>query len=111
MLRLALSNLISNSLKFSSRRSSRRRIEVGAEYSIDGSLVLHVRDNGVGFNMDHSDKLFGVFQRLHSHENFEGLGIGLAIVDRIIQKHGGQVWATGSEGEGAAFYCSLPLRD
>jgi light-regulated signal transduction histidine kinase (bacteriophytochrome) len=111
MLRLALSNLISNSLKFSSRLSSRRRIEIGAEYSKDGSLVLHVRDNGMGFNMDQADKLFGVFQRLHSHEHFEGLGIGLAIVDRIIQKHGGQVWATGTEGEGAAFYCSLPLQD
>jgi signal transduction histidine kinase len=111
MLRLALSNLISNSLKFSSQLSSRRRIEIGAEYSKDGSVVLHVRDNGMGFNMDQADKLFGVFQRLHSHEHFEGLGIGLAIVDRIIQKHGGQVWATGTEGEGAAFYCSLPLQD
>ncbi|HZI50764.1 MAG TPA: ATP-binding protein, partial [Terriglobia bacterium] len=107
MLRLALVNLISNALKFSSR-AAKRRIEIGGAYSSDGSVVFHVKDNGVGFNMDDADKLFGVFQRLHSNEEFEGMGIGLAIVDRIMQKHGGQTWATGTEGGGATFYCSLP---
>jgi signal transduction histidine kinase/DNA-binding response OmpR family regulator len=107
MLRLALVNLVSNALKFSSRRS-RRRIEIGGAYSSEGSVVFQIRDNGIGFNMDYADRLFGVFQRLHPREEFEGLGIGLAIVDRILQRHGGQVWATGTEGEGATFYCSLP---
>ena len=107
MLRLALVNLISNALKFSSRRS-RRRIEIGGAYSSEGCVVFHIRDNGIGFNMDYADRLFGVFQRLHPREEFEGIGIGLAIVDRILQRHDGQVWATGTEGEGATFYCSLP---
>ena len=107
MLRLALVNLVSNALKFSSRRS-RRRIEIGGAYSSEERVVFHIRDNGIGFNMDYADKLFGVFQRLHPREEFEGIGIGLAIVDRILQRHDGQVWATGTEGEGATFYCSLP---
>ena len=106
MMRLALFHLISNALKFSSPRPN-RKINVGAE--LDGNnILLHVRDNGVGFNMDHAGRLFGIFQKLHSHEEFEGAGIGLAIVRRIIEKHGGRTWATGVGGEGATFYCSLP---
>ena len=107
MLRIVLVNLISNALKFSSSRSQ-RRIEIGSTYSAIGNVVFYVRDNGVGFDMERAEKLFGVFQRLHSHEEFEGMGIGLAIVNRIMHKHGGRVWATATEGEGAAFYCSLP---
>ncbi|HET9943113.1 MAG TPA: ATP-binding protein, partial [Terriglobia bacterium] len=107
MLRVVLIHLISNALKFSSLRS-KRRIEIGSTHSASGSIVFYVRDNGVGFDMERAEQLFGVFQRLHTHEEFEGAGIGLAIVNRIIQRHGGRVWATSTAGEGAAFYCSLP---
>ena len=107
MLRVVVAALISNALKFSSHRPE-RRIEIGATETVEGDVVFHVRDNGAGFNMEYEDKLFHVFQRLHSHEEFEGAGIGLAIVACIIRRHGGRTWATGIVDQGATFYCSLP---
>ena len=107
MLRVAVAALISNALKFSSHRPE-RRIEIAATETVEGDIVFHVSDNGAGFNMEYEDKLFHVFQRLHSHEEFEGAGIGLAIVACIIRRHGGRTWATGIVDQGATFYCSLP---
>jgi signal transduction histidine kinase len=108
MLRVVFVNLVSNALKFASRRVE-RRIEIGSATSVNETdVVFYVRDNGVGFDMDCADKLFGVFERLHSEDNFEGKGVGLATVRRIIHKHGGRAWAASASDEGATFYCSLP---
>jgi light-regulated signal transduction histidine kinase (bacteriophytochrome) len=105
LLAVVLENLIGNAWKFTSKRDS-ARIEFGVSDS-KGRLVYFVRDNGAGFDMAYASKLFGTFQRLHSAKEFEGTGIGLATVQRIAQRHGGQVWAEGEVGRGAAFFFTL----
>jgi PAS domain S-box-containing protein len=109
MMRQVFANLISNAIKFSSTTKN-PRIQVGATVSGD-ETVYYVRDNGVGFDMKYADKLFGVFQRLHSVNEFEGTGIGLAIVKRIITRHGGRVWADGKVNAGATIYFALPNKE
>lgn len=108
MVRQVLFNLLSNAIKFSKSKEE-RMIEIG---SMPGQTehTYYVKDNGVGFNMAHASKLFGVFERLHPSKEFEGTGIGLAIVQRIIHRQGGKVWAEGEVGKGATFYFTLPNR-
>lgn len=102
----AIINLIENAIKYSSKKMS-PIIEISS-YKDEDNIVFCITDNGAGFDMLYYDKLFGVFQRLHALEEFDGTGVGLAIVQRIITKHGGKVWATGKVNEGAKFYFSIP---
>ncbi len=98
-------NLISNAVKYS-KKEGVSIIEIGCSKA-DGEDIYYVKDNGVGFDMQYADKLFGVFQRLHKQSEFEGTGIGLALVHSIITKHGGRIWAEARVGEGATFYFTL----
>ncbi len=109
LLRLVLVNLISNAVKFTGNRAQ-ARIEIGGVPSANGETVIFIRDNGAGFNPRYAEKLFGVFQRLHSTDEFEGTGIGLANVRRIVRRHGGRAWAEGVVEGGATFYFSVPKR-
>ena len=108
MIRQVFVNLIANAIKFTRSREA-AMIEVGG-YAKESGNVYYVRDNGIGFDMQYIDKLFGAFQRLHNGEEFEGMGIGLAIVKRIINQHGGKVWAEGRENEGSTFYFTLQAK-
>src|SRR6185312_4258574 len=98
-------NLISNAVKYSSKKAN-PEVNIGSEEQ-EGKIIYYVKDNGAGFDMAYADKLFGVFQRLHTKQEFDGIGIGLAIVQRIVTRHGGRVWAEGMPGEGATFYFTL----
>lgn len=105
LLHQMMSNLIGNAFKYTGK-VDRARVQIGMEESEDGEVVF-IRDNGVGFDMSHADQLFAAFRRLHSRKDFEGTGVGLAIVDRIVRRHGGRIWATAEPGSGATFYFTL----
>jgi light-regulated signal transduction histidine kinase (bacteriophytochrome) len=106
-------NLVTNAVKFTARQAN-AAIEIGTDQQYrdqlrDGEAVIYVRDNGAGFDMAHSNKLFNAFQRLHTEDEFPGTGIGLATVSRIVERHGGRVWAEAQLGRGATFYVLLKV--
>ena len=106
LMRQVFFNLLSNAVKFTRHREV-ARIQIGSESDSEQNMY-YVKDNGVGFDAKYSNKLFGVFQRLHSEAEFEGTGVGLALVQRIIHRHGGRIWAEGKLNEGATFFFTLP---
>ena len=106
LIRQVLVNLIAKAVKFTRKREV-ALIEIGGKTG-DSEIIYFVRDNGTGFDMRYYDKLFGVFQRLHNQDEYEGSGAGLAIVKRIVSRHGGRVWAEGEADQGATFYFALP---
>ena len=108
MLRQVWYNLLHNALKFTSKKEA-PQIEIGSLEN-KGCNIYYVKDNGAGFDGKYAHNLFGVFQRLHRQEEFEGTGLGLALVKRIISKHGGDIWAEASPQQGATFYFSIPKR-
>jgi light-regulated signal transduction histidine kinase (bacteriophytochrome) len=99
-------NLVGNAWKFTARKE-RARIEIGRTAGADGNPVMFVRDNGAGFDMAYASRMFEAFQRLHACDEFEGTGIGLAIVHRVIARHGGRIWADAAPQQGASFYFTL----
>jgi len=109
MLRQVFVNLITNAIKFTGTKSQ-ASIEIGVDRPTSAEIVIFVRDNGVGFDMEYASKLFGVFQRLHRADEFEGTGIGLANARRIVHRHGGRTWAEGVPDKGATFFIALPTR-
>lgn len=109
LIKLVLQNLILNSIKFTGKQQN-AIIKIGYEEKNEKEYTFYIKDNGAGFKMEYAGKLFGVFQRLHSSEEYEGTGIGLATVRRIINRHNGSVWAEGIENEGATFFFTLPKK-
>jgi light-regulated signal transduction histidine kinase (bacteriophytochrome) len=109
MIRQLWVNLIGNAIKFTTGRKI-AQIEIGVKEGGNGERIYYIKDNGVGFDMRYVDKLFGVFQRLHSQQEFPGTGVGLALVQRIVQRHGGRVWAEAELNRGATFYFTLTRR-
>jgi light-regulated signal transduction histidine kinase (bacteriophytochrome) len=109
LIRQVWANLISNAIKYTLPKEE-RRIEIGSRVE-SGMNIYYIKDTGVGYNPDYAHKLFCLFQRLHKAEEFEGTGVGLAIVQRIVLRHGGKVWAEGKENEGATFWFSIPIKE